>query len=105
MSHFEEDLRRALRRRPPPAGLAERILARAEREGPVRGRLRPEWLLAAAVFLLALGLFAGHRMHRYREGQRVKEQVLVGLRVAGSSLRLIQERISEPRAETRELPE
>jgi hypothetical protein len=104
---LEEALRKALRREEPPAGFAERVMARISREdaavgareavGPW-GRLaaafrapHPRWAAAcAAVALLAGGLeYRSQRLER-AEGERARRQVMLALRITGSKLRLAQ---------------
>ena len=104
MTEFEDELRRALHVKAPPAGLAERIIDRVEgrRRGAVSGH-RPRvglgrlpGLAVAAGLLLVAGLWAGGEVRDYREGVRVKEELMVGLRVAGESLRRVQKRALAP---------
>jgi hypothetical protein len=50
---------------------------------------------AAAVLVLGIGLFAYRAHMRQIEGERTKQQVLYALRLTGSTLRDIPERISQ----------
>ena len=103
---LEHDLKHALRREPPPAGFASRVLARIEREGlpshagrgARRGRRR--WLRAAAASLTLtalLGGWAAHGIHERRqaEGERAREQVLLALRIAGEKVRYAQHEVRD----------
>lgn len=89
MREFEDELRSALRRQEPPAGFADRVLARARSKGAPRGR---SWVAAAiaAGLLLSLGGFE----YRQYEGQKAKRELLLALEIAGSKLNIAQERIS-----------
>ena len=92
MNQLERDLREALRRREPPQGLEERILARAQRS-EVRS---PSWtwLAVAAMLVLMVGGFGIVQEQRRRaEGERAKEQLMVAFRITGSKLRDVRERI------------
>jgi len=97
MSRFEDELRQALRRREPPAGFAERVLARvrARQRQPRRpSLLHWRWLApVAALLVLAVGLHFLEERRRRQEGERAKQQVLLALKLAGSKLRLAQERV------------
>jgi len=95
MSRLEDELRQALRRREPPAGFAERVLARAH---PRESR-RPSWFhwrwlaAAAALMVLVVGLYFFEERRRRLEGERAKQQVMLALHLTGSKLRLAQQRI------------
>lgn len=98
MMEFESDLRRVLGSRDVPPGLAERILERLGRQDPGEGhrprrRSRRIWLVAAGIGL-ALGLTGLLRVERHREEERARQELMVGLRITGATLRQIQERIS-----------
>lgn len=107
MKEFESDLRRVLGSRDVPPGMADRILERAAeldaqaRIRTPRRRFRRLWLIAASVGL-ALGLAGVRAVERHREGERIKQELMVGLRITGSSLRQIQDRISALEIESSE---
>ena len=59
---------------------------------------------ALATLMLGVGL-APYRAHLRRiDGERTKEQVMLALRVTGSTLRNIQNRIEESQWQTIEIP-
>jgi hypothetical protein len=93
MSQFERGLRESLRHREPPAGFAERVLARS-RESEARHTARP-WLAAAAAVVLMIGggIFVEHQRQQAKD-EKAKEQLMVALRITGSKLRDVQERLS-----------
>jgi len=90
MREFEDELRSALRRQEPPAGFADRVLARTRHnKGGPRHR---SWVAAAiaAGLLLSLGGFE----YRQYEGRKAKRELLLALEIAGSKLSIAQEKIS-----------
>jgi hypothetical protein len=104
--NLENDLKRALRRRPPPAGLAGRVMQRIEVEdrrsrlsGQARGQaglpvLHLHWWRAAAAsvaLMAALGGYTAHRIVEQRRGEYAKEQVLEAMRIASEKVRYAQE--------------
>jgi hypothetical protein len=89
MSEFEEELRSVLQRKDPPAGFADRVLARARPKGAIRHR---SWVAAAiaASLLLSLGGFE----YRQYEGRKAKRELVLALEIAGSKLSIAQAKIS-----------
>jgi hypothetical protein len=87
MREFEDELRSALRRQEPPAGFANRVLARTRPKGT-----RRSWVAAAiaAGLLLSLGGFE----YRQYEGRKAKRELLLALEIAGSKLSIAQAKIS-----------
>jgi anti-sigma-K factor RskA len=101
MSELERDLRESLRRRDPPPGFAERILSRAG-ESKARERLRAarrpvwRWATAAAMAVVMVAGFAIYQEQRRRaEQERAMEQLMFALRLTGSHVRYLQERLAE----------
>jgi hypothetical protein len=95
--NLENDLERALRRKDAPAGFADRVMQRIDRDrGEVPAAKRPTWWRAAAAsFTLAalLGGYATHRVVEHRRGERAKEQVLTAMRIAGEKVRYAQQEV------------
>lgn len=106
---FEDDLQRALRRRPAPPDLADRVLARlAPEPAAARDGQRPapaaripgrdtmtRWLAAAAaVTLLAAG---SARYYEYRqaaaEAARVQQELQLALQITTETLARVQQRL------------
>jgi len=108
MRPSDDDLRDALRREMPPAGFAERVLARS-RQVDIRHRRWPlDWrwpAAAAAVVALAAGSAVYERQVRRVEGERAKEDVLLALRVTGGKLRSAHAQLREIQQRRLELPE
>ncbi|HUJ20578.1 MAG TPA: hypothetical protein VLX58_03605 [Bryobacteraceae bacterium] len=110
MSHLEEDLRMALRRKEPPPDFAGRVMARVQGRKPAPRR---GWWEALAVLIqppriqwVALSLVISilvpavsvhyHREQRLRaEGERAKEQLLFAVRVTGNKLQHVRKRVLE----------
>jgi hypothetical protein len=107
MNRLEEELKKALRQVEPPAGLAERVLARAAKEGEPStsrkargffawfgtGALR--WATACAL-CVALGVSAiGYYHERDRRGEQAKEQLMLALRITSSKLQVATESVQK----------
>lgn len=96
MSQFERDLKESLKRREPPAGFAERVLAHTyATEKP--GFWGWRGLVAVAALVLVMvggGAFFVQEQRRQAEAEQKKEQLMAALRITGSKLRLVDERLS-----------
>jgi multidrug efflux pump subunit AcrB len=110
MSQFERDLRESLRRREPPPGFAGRVLART-REIDERSEGRSAWkwswrwvTVAAAVVMLVVGISLYQEHQRQVQAERSKEQLMLALRITGSKLHAMQEKLSQIQRKTIELP-
>jgi hypothetical protein len=103
MRELDEELRRLTRREQPPPGFAERVLRRVADETATPGRdERRAWLLrltAAAILVIGVaGVLQYRTVQEERErarGEAAREQVLEALRIAGSKLHTVQEKIRE----------
>jgi hypothetical protein len=98
MNTFDNDLRQALARRPPPTDLAERILARmrqAETRRSVPQRVSYWWASAAAVVILASAPALYLRHARQVQGEKAKEDVMRSLRLTAAKLQVVQDRVAE----------
>ncbi|MFB3923410.1 MAG: hypothetical protein ACE145_16945 [Terriglobia bacterium] len=109
MKDLENGLRKALERREPPDGFAEKVLARVE-ASPTRGRgwreaLRAfvrvpslRWAAAGAVACLLVALGTLHYRHVQREraaGEAAKAQVMQALHVASSKLNVAMKKVQQ----------
>jgi hypothetical protein len=109
MNYSEEKLKGALRRREPPGGFIERVLARiaaeeaAQSAPPRKSWLRfftPSLVRWAAAAALAGALIAGGIQYRrvqreHAEGEAAKRQLILALRIAGSKLQLAKAKVNE----------
>jgi hypothetical protein len=83
---LERELRNTLRRKDPPPGFADRVMARLE---PGKARRVPPrwtpWAVAAALLLSSSGGLV-YRQQRQARGEQAKEQLLLALKVTGTQL-------------------
>ena len=96
MNPLERDLRKALQRQQPPGNFAEGVLARV-RQSEIKA-IRWRWLSVAALLVFVAGgaLFV-QEQRREAEGKKAKEALIVALRITGSKLRSVQERLDATR--------
>ena len=102
MDRLEDALREALRRKQPPEGFAERVLARRASAG-AWDRFRAwfeipslRWAGAAALTLVLLaGIQYSAEQRRRAEGEAAKEQVLTALRVTADKLEYTREKVRQ----------
>jgi hypothetical protein len=112
MMRTDDELRRALRRVEPPAGFAERVLRLAAGSGaraaaPRRGRMHRllsgptvRWATAAALAVAVTGgVWYRAEQHRQAQGEEMRRQVMLSLRIAGGKLQSVQARVNQPRAQ------
>ncbi|HTS34180.1 MAG TPA: anti-sigma factor [Candidatus Solibacter sp.] len=116
----ENELKHALRRREPPEGFAERVLARVEQEGTRKTQKARESLLdfftrpilrwatvgAMCAVLVAGGFYYRHgqelRAQRERaQGEAAKQQLMLALRIAGSKLQIAKAKVIETSVENK----
>lgn len=102
---LEQELKKALRRTDPPAGFAERVLARAAKEETKRvpERRRFHWFgmsglrlavtCALCLIVAASGLMYQHERHE--QGEQAKEQLMLALRITSSKLELANQGIRQ----------
>jgi hypothetical protein len=91
---FESDLRESLQARSAPDGFADRVMARIP---PRRPRWQPVWRWAAVAAVLAVTVFGGieHDRQQRIAGEHAREQVMLALRITGSTLHQVQDKVSE----------
>ena len=89
MSDFENQLRGHLRRKQPPAGFVQSVLAKsATRKQPSR-----RWALGAIAASLALA--GGLEIYHYQQGQFAKQQVMLALRITSEKSHVAQMKIDQ----------
>lgn len=90
---LERELRNTLRRKDPPPGFANRVMARLE---PQKMRKAPPrwtpWAVAAAL-LLSSGGGLVYRHQQLARGEQAKEQLLLALQVTGAQLDHVRARV------------
>jgi hypothetical protein len=85
---FDAQLQRALRRRDPSAGFAERVIARAsKRSGPSR-----LWLVSAVAAMLLIGILANREYQQHR-AEEARRQALVALRITAEKLNTVRSKM------------
>jgi AcrR family transcriptional regulator len=89
---LEEQLRGALRSVDPGKEFAQSVMSRIESEPRARPSRPPgfQWLSAATLVAVVLGVFITHEWHARREQQgfEAREQLIEALRVTGEKLDL-----------------
>jgi hypothetical protein len=100
-TQFDDEMRRSLPRREPPAGFADRVIAEMRRREAAARPARSRWwrwsLAAAAVLALSVAPLVYVQHIRETEGERAKAQVMAAFHVTGASLRDVQERVNSSR--------
>ncbi len=95
---LEDELRRALKPENPPDHFAERVAARIEsarrRPGAMPARRRMIGMATAATIAMATGttIYVAHR-RQISEAERVRNDAVVGLRIASAKLNEVHERL------------
>lgn len=94
MDGFERELREQLTAREAPAGFAARVMARVERKK--KPAWAPAWRWAAAMALVAAAAAGSveHAREQRMEGERARAQVMLALRITGTTLRDVRERVA-----------
>ncbi len=87
---MERQLRKALRREPPPPEFAERVIARAKRPKLL---VMPRWLAPAAAVVIMAG--GGSMAWRRHQGEVAKAQVMQAMRLTAGKLHQIQTQVME----------
>jgi hypothetical protein len=90
--NFEDDLTRALERKPAPDGFADRV--RSKLEAPRHRTSSTLRRIAAAIILTAaLGGLTAHQILEHRrneEGERARRQLMTALHIASAKMRVAQ---------------
>lgn len=112
MNRFEDELRNALRREQPPEGFEARLLARVAAEPAPQSAWAKVWasltewfrapvmaraaMAGALCLLVVLGVQYEQRQRLERvRGEAAKRQLLLALRVTGSNLRAVHDKVRE----------
>lgn len=104
--NVEYDLQRALRRKPAPRDLVDRVTARlGQRDtspdrsvSPSRRWPAVRWLATAAAIAFVAMSGAGYyaRQRKAVEAERAQNDVRLALQIAGEKLALVQRKLQEP---------
>jgi len=98
---LEKALRATLRPIDPGEDFTRRVTSRLASEPlPRRAPMweRPAWLAMAASLVLALAGASLWQVHRVREGQQARQQLLEALRVTDQTLHVAYRAVNEPSA-------
>ena len=100
--NVEQDLRRALRRKPGPPDLADRVLARIEPRPSAatwstsRSGVRRWLAAAAAVALVATGAARYYEQQQTAaQAQRVEREIRLALQITSEKLAFVQQRVEQ----------
>lgn len=103
-AELERELTEALRRVDPPAGFAERTVARVQPGRASRGRLLTMpgrmrvWAGGAIAAALVAGIFAGQQVHERRERQRAElaqQQFETAMRITDQTLDQVRQQLQQ----------
>lgn len=94
---FEKELREQLQTRSAPPGFADRVMARVPAKRPRRFLWQPMWGWAAVAAVLAVTVLGGmeHERQQRIAGEHAREQVLLALRITGTTLHEVQNKVSQ----------
>jgi anti-sigma-K factor RskA len=104
---LERELHESLTARSAPLGFTTRVMARIDARKKSAAARAPLWRWIAAVASLAaicLALIVGSRYERRRQeqiaGEHAREQVILALRITGSTLEEVRLKVQEKRKES-----
>ena len=99
MDHLEHDLKRALGRQSAPDGFADRVMRQIDAgriAGAPQKRVAAWRAIAAGIVLTAVaGGWAAQKAIERREGEKAREEVLIALHIASSTVRTAQQPVHE----------
>jgi hypothetical protein len=109
MSYLEDDLKVALKRKEPPAGFAEQVLARLAAPAQAKPSWwrelavvfqppRLQWVAVSVIASILIPMAAVEYRSQRRaraEGEMAKERLVLAVRIAGSKLHRVQQRVRD----------
>jgi hypothetical protein len=100
---FEQELRASLQACPAPEGFADRVLARVDalpHDEPapwavrtIRNPVVRSAIAATLLFSVGLGGYIEHQRERQVAGEHARQQVLLALRITGSTLQDVRNKV------------
>ena len=104
MDRFEEQLKQVLQREQPADDFAARVLARVQQVEQKRPWWRSlfiapslRWATAVVLCILVIGgiIYQREEVRQRAEGEAAKKQVMLALRIAGTKVKLAQDRVQQ----------
>ena len=99
MDEFEQELRKAMVRRPAPPSLKRKILDRRRRQNTERfhARMVMGQRLAASIVLAAIagGAYMWHSAEQRRKGEEARQQVMTALRITSHALQQMNQQLAD----------
>ena len=99
MDEFEQELSKAMVRRPAPPSLKRKILDRRRRQNTERlhARMIMWQRLAASIVLAAIvgGAYMWHSAEERRKGEEARQQVMTALRITSHALQQMNQQIAD----------
>ena len=99
-NEFEQELARAMRGVDPPQGFADRVMARAQADVPVRAKVLwmprrvRQWTEGALAAALLAGVFLGEQAHlRHQREQAAQQQFEQAMRITNRTLEHVQQQL------------
>jgi len=104
MDPLEEQLKQVLKREQPSSDFTARVLARVKQEEQRRPWWRSlfiapslRWAIAVVLCILVIGgvIYQREEARQRAEGEAAKQQVMLALRIAGTKVKLAQDRVQQ----------
>ena len=93
---FEQELKRALERKEPAKGFAERVLRQVEvAAAPRRKPVWRGWASLAMAASLLVGVFGVVRYEEYRKGEHAKDQLMLAMRITAKTLDTVERKLRD----------
>ena len=90
---LEKELRESLRRVDPPAGFAERVLAKVEKPRRMAAPRWVPWAVAACLMLSGGGIGVWKQRHEEAQAREAGEKLLLALQVTQAQLQHVRTKV------------
>ena len=88
MNHFEDELRQVLQRKQPPAGFAEKVIAK-------QAKPKTAWRWLAIGLAASLACAGTFEFHRYQQGMHAKQQLMLAIEITSNKMSAAQQKVVE----------